>query len=136
MKSGIKAARDRDRFPAIVHVDGEPFFDGEAGCVLVGNLGRLKAGAEAFPDAEPDDGLLDVAVVTAGSLREWGSVMMSALLHRQGRSGLAHLTQGRKVKVELARKAPLQLDGGAKGTAKSLRFRVRPSSLSVCVSAA
>ena len=34
-----------------VRLDGEKWFDGQLSCVLVGNVGRLTGGLEAFPGA-------------------------------------------------------------------------------------
>ena len=45
---------------ARVKVDGEAWFKGRLSCVLVGNVGRLFGGVEAFEDASPDDGLLNL----------------------------------------------------------------------------
>lgn len=133
VKAGIAAARDRTPFVARVTVDGSRFFEGEATCVLVGNLGTLKGGVEAFPDASPTDGLLDVGVVTATGLREWGSVMVSAVRKKQTLSGHTHIGHGSDITVKLDGKHRFELDGGTKGTARKLVYSVRPSSLSVCV---
>jgi diacylglycerol kinase (ATP) len=133
VKAGIAAARDRKPFVVRVTVDGKRFFEGEATCVLVGNLGTLKGGIEAFPDASPTDGLLDVGVVTATGLREWGSVMMSAVRKKQALSGHTHIGHGSEITVKLDRKHRFELDGGSKGTAKKLHYTVRPASLSICV---
>ena len=54
-----------------MRVDGEDWFTGPASCVLVANVGRISAGLPAFDDAEPDDGRLDVGVVTAASVWQW-----------------------------------------------------------------
>ena len=132
VRAGIHAARHREPFHARVRVDGEDVFEGDATCVLVGNMGELKAGVSAFPDARPDDGLLDVAVVTARGVREWGSVMISAVRQRQSVSGHAHLVQGTTVDVRLDEKHRLEVDGGSKGRAKRLRFTIDPGSLEVC----
>ena len=48
-----------------VRIDGDKWFDGKAGCVLVGNVGELLGHVSAFPDAHPDDGLLEIGIVTA-----------------------------------------------------------------------
>ena len=54
-----------------VRVDGQPWFDGDAACVLVGNVGRILGGVRVLPDARFDDGLLDVGVLTARSPVDW-----------------------------------------------------------------
>src|SRR4051794_35178022 len=41
-------------------VDGAKWFDDEASCVLIGNVGTITGGIKAFDDAKPDDGWLDL----------------------------------------------------------------------------
>src|SRR4029077_7321531 len=50
-------------FRAKISVDGATWYEGKASCILVGNLGRLFAGVEAFEDASPEDGRLELGVV-------------------------------------------------------------------------
>ena len=132
LRAGISNARARDTFEAEVTVDGATFFEGPASCVLVGNIGTLKGGVEALPDASPTDGRLDVAVVTAAGLKEWAGVLVSAVRHRQAMSGHAHLGQGGEITVQLDDKRRYELDGGTKGTSDRLEFGVRPLSLTLC----
>ena len=47
-------------FRARIEVDGTPWFDGKAGCILVGNVGKVLGGVEAFDDVSPEDGLLEL----------------------------------------------------------------------------
>ena len=54
-----------DRVRTTVTVDGEPWFDGETACCLIGNLGTISGGLVVFDRAEPDDGRLEVGVTTA-----------------------------------------------------------------------
>ncbi len=133
VKSGIREARAREPFVATVRVDGDTLFEGEATCVLVANIGSLKAGVEAMPNASPVDGLLDVAVITANGAREWASLMVSALRHRQQSSSHALLSQGERISVKFDEKHRFELDGGCKGMAKKLDFVVIRQALRVCV---
>ena len=48
----------RKPFEAKIKVDGSTWYEGKASCVLLGNVGELFAGIEAFEDAQPDDGML------------------------------------------------------------------------------
>jgi diacylglycerol kinase (ATP) len=132
LRAGVREALHREPFTATVTVDGSELFTGAATCVLVGNVGTLKGGVEAFPDASVTDGLLDVAVVTATGLREWASLMVDAVRHRQHASANAQLGQGSAIRVELDGKHRFELDGGAKGTATKLALEVVPASLTVC----
>ena len=47
------------------------WFDDDASCVLVGNVGKILGGIEAFEHARPDDGRLELGVVTAEGLLQW-----------------------------------------------------------------
>ena len=49
----------------VIKVDGTPWFEGPASCILLGNVGRLFGGIEVFADATVQDGMLDLGVVTA-----------------------------------------------------------------------
>jgi YegS/Rv2252/BmrU family lipid kinase len=129
VRAGVREARQRAPFDARVTVDGELLFEGAATCVLVANIGSLKGGVDAFPAASPDDGVLDVAVVTAAGLREWGSLMLSTIRGKQGGSGHVHMARGARIKVRLAERHRFELDGGMKGRSKRLDLRVVPSSL-------
>ncbi len=55
------------RVKAVIEVDGRRFFKGRVSCVLAGNVGKVLGGVEAFHGAQPDDGLLELGVVTAGN---------------------------------------------------------------------
>ena len=132
LRAGVKQAREREAFEMRVEVDDKNVFEGSASCVLVGNIGTLKGGVEAFPDASPTDGVLDVAVVTATGLRAWTGLMVSAVRGRQHLTRHAKMWSGRSVSVRTDSKHRFELDGGVKGTAKKFDFQVVPGSLVVC----
>ena len=101
--------------------------------MLVGNIGTLKGGVEALPDASPTDGLLDVGVVTAAGLREWASVLVSAVRQRQAMSGHAHLGQGGEISVRLdAKRIATSSTAAPRARPTRLDFSVRPLSLTLC----
>ncbi|HEY6068455.1 MAG TPA: diacylglycerol kinase family protein, partial [Gaiellaceae bacterium] len=55
-------------FRAKIEVDGARWYKGKASCILLGNVGKLFGGVEAFEHARPDDGKLELGVVTAEGL--------------------------------------------------------------------
>ena len=132
LRAGAKEAREREAFEVTLEVDHDSVFQGPASCVLVGNIGTLKGGIEAFPDASPTDGQLDVAVVTATGLRVWGGLMVSAVRGRQHLSGHADMWAGKQIVVRTEAKHRFELDGGVKGRSKRFDFEVVPASLIVC----
>jgi YegS/Rv2252/BmrU family lipid kinase len=132
VRAGIKQARQREAYEMRVEIDDKHVFEGSASCVLVANIGTLTGGVEAFPDASPTDGVLDVAVVTATGLKAWTGLVVSAVRGRQNLSGHAQLWTGRSISVRTDSKHRFELDGGVKGTAKKFDFDVVPGSLTVC----
>ena len=111
VRAGVARVRDDEPFEVVVTVDAAPFFDGLTTCVLIGNLGTLSGGLQAFPAASATDGLLDVGVITAVGVREWASLMASTALHRQEASKHVSLTQGASIDVVLDVERPFELDG-------------------------
>lgn len=116
-----------------VRVDGTDWFEGPASCVLAANVGTVLGGVTAFPDAEPDDGVLELGVVTADGAVEWSRVLMRMVVGRAERSPLARTTAGREIDVRLHHKQPYELDGSDRGKSRHLRIGVEPGALTVCV---
>ncbi len=120
-------------FRATIEVDGVRWYKGKASCVLLGNTGELFGGVSAFEDARPDDGNLELGVVTAEGLVEWGRIMARAAVGTASRSPFARTTKARSVKVELNRKVLYELDGGDRSKVKSFKVKVEPAAISVRV---
>jgi diacylglycerol kinase (ATP) len=120
-------------FNATIQVEGAPWYDGPASCILAGNVGALFAGVEVFADATPDDGRLDIAVITADGVREWTRTVMRTVAGSPERSPFFRVTQGRKAKVKLDRKVPYELDGGARSKVKAYRLKIEPGAITVRV---
>lgn len=112
-----------------VTVDGEAWFEGRTTMVLVGNFGEVSAGIEIFPDAKPDDGVLDVAVMSPSTLREWASIAWRLLRRKPQRFDLARRAQGSSIIVEHDEARPYELDGEDRDPAKRLEFGIEPRAL-------
>jgi diacylglycerol kinase (ATP) len=130
--TGVKAARV-DPVRTRVEVDGRRWFKGDASAVLVGNMGDVIGGIAPFPDARPDDGRLNVGIVTADGLLDWARVLGSTAVGRTAASPLVQTTTAKKILVELDAKRPYELDGGDRPKTKRLKFRIKPAAISVCV---
>ena len=132
VRSGVAAVRaDADQVHVLV--DGMTFFEGQASCVLVGNVPRATGGLLVFNDAKPDDGLLDVGVVTAEGALQWLSVLSRVALHRGEGSRYVDTIQGRTIDVRFDKPVIYELDGGVRPPTDRLRFEVKPSSVTVRV---
>jgi diacylglycerol kinase (ATP) len=123
------------RVKATVKVDGRRFFEGRVSCVLAGNVGKILGGVEVFPEARPDDGLLQLGVVTAKDPAEWARTFARLTLGRAEKSPFVEVTHGKKFKVSFDRKLPYELDGSARPAVRELRIKVRPRSVRICVPA-
>ncbi|MEV6631181.1 YegS/Rv2252/BmrU family lipid kinase [Actinoplanes sp. NPDC051470] len=120
---------------ATVTVDGTPWFDDEASCVLIGNVGTITGGIHAFDDAKPDDGWLDVGVATAQGALQWARALGTMAVGRSDSSPFVRMTRARKVDIKLAGKLEYELDGGAREKAKHLTVKVVPEAVEICVPA-
>ncbi|MDQ1491602.1 MAG: hypothetical protein QOJ23_4116 [Actinomycetota bacterium] len=132
VRTGAAAVR-ADAEPVHVLVDGVTFFEGAASCVLVGNVPRATGGLVVFNDARPDDGMLDVGVVTAEGAVQWLRVLTRVALHRGQTSPFVRTLQGRTVDVRFDRPVVYELDGGTRPATDRLRFEVKPAAISVRV---
>jgi diacylglycerol kinase (ATP) len=130
----IAGAKHRNVAPAqvTVVVDGHEWYRGEASCVIAGNVGTILGGVQAFPDASPTDGRLDIGVVLARSATEWLRVMTGAALKRAHKSPLTEMTTGRCVEVRFDRTLPWEVDGGDRDRTDSFDIRCVPSAVRIC----
>ena len=122
-------------FRAKIEVDGVGWYSGKASCILLGNIGELFGGVEVFDDARPDDGQLELGVVTAEGLLEWGRMLARTAVGSAAKSPFTQTTKARKVKVKLDRKVLYELDGGERDKVKSFKVKVEAGALTVCVPA-
>lgn len=120
-------------FKAKITVDGSPWYNGPASCILAGNVGSLFAGVEVFADAKPDDGLLDLAVITAEGVAQWTRAVGRTMAGSPEKSPYFRITKAHNVRVKLDRKVLYELDGGSRTKVKSYRLDVDPGAISVQV---
>lgn len=127
--SGLKSLRE-PRVSTTVTVDGEAWFTGATSMVLVGNFGGITGGIEMFPDAQPDDGHLDVMTVTSRGAMDWIRFGLSTLLGKEIPE-LAQRTRGARIVVQHSEERIYELDGEERSPAERLEFVVRPAAISV-----
>ena len=86
-----------------------------------------------FADARPDDGLLDVGVLTSEGPVQLARAATRTALGSAEKSPFVRITQARKVRVKLDRKVRYELDGGDRKKVKSFKVDVEPGAITVCV---
>jgi YegS/Rv2252/BmrU family lipid kinase len=122
-----------DGFGAEIEVDGADWYEGRATCVLLGNLGDIFGGIHVFPDAAPDDGVLELGVCTAEGLAQWARTLARTALSDPAKSPFIRVTRAKRVKVKLDRKVRYELDGGDRSKVKEFKVKVEPGALRVRV---
>jgi YegS/Rv2252/BmrU family lipid kinase len=117
-----------------VRVDERAPLARRARAVLIANVGRLQGGIRLLPDAVPDDGYLDVAILTPRSLRDW-LAMAVALFRRRRRVPRLEVIRCREVRVTSDRPQDRELDGDLIPRDRVLHATILPRSLRLCVPA-
>ncbi|GAA3938713.1 diacylglycerol/lipid kinase family protein [Actinoplanes auranticolor] len=126
-----KHLRDRPMHLRIT-LDDKPAFTRRPRTVIVGNVGRLQGGMRLLNDAQPDDGLLDVAILSPRTLRHWAALGWGVLRRKQRVPSMETYTATR-VQISSRRAQPRQLDGDLIDPGKDLTVTVRPKALLLCV---
>ena len=130
----MAGVRNRNMSPARaeIHLDGDPWYTGDASCVIAGNVGRLIGGLPAFPDASPDDGRLDVGVVAARKSSDWARLFGSVVAGRTATSPFAQVATAQKIVIELDRTLPWQADGGDRDRNNRFEIQCLPAAVRFC----
>jgi len=122
-------------FKARIEVNGDLWYKGDASCLLVGNVGALFGGLEAFDSASPEDGQLELGVTRAESVGEWARTVARTAIGSAADSPFVQATKAERIDVELDRKVLYELDGGERKEVKRLKVKVKPAALTVMVPA-
>ena len=116
-------------FKARVEVNGDLWYKGDASCLLIGNVGALFGGVEAFESARPDDGELEVGITHAESLGQWARTIARTAVGSAGQSPFVQVTKAKRIDVEFNRKVLYELDGGERDEVKRLKVKVEPGAI-------
>jgi len=120
-------------FKARIEVNGDLWYDDEASCLLVGNVGALFGGLEAFESASPEDGQLELGVTHAESLGQWARTVARTAIGSAAKSPFVQATKAERIDVEFKPKVLYELDGGDRKEVKRLKVKVKPGALTVMV---
>lgn len=111
-----------------ITVDDGPPVRRRARTVVIGNVGTLQANIPLLPDAEPDDGLIDVVVLTPRSISHWPRLVLGLVVKSLRERHVERFT-GKRIQVRADRPVRRQLDGDAIAEGTSLIAEVDASSL-------
>lgn len=138
--SGIRHLHGR-RLEMTIQLDDHEPLEVKGRTVLMGNCGRLPGGLVLMPDAELDDGILDVAAIdTRGGIAGWAQLFGEVVMQGFGVSnnlpnkiGRIDHTQCKVIKVSISDGEQVQVDGDIIGRAKSVESWVDHGALIVRV---
>lgn len=128
--AGLSRLRGR-RTPVTMRIDDGPVQQHRIRAVMVGNVGMLQAGIQLMPGALPDDGWLDVMVVSPRGMTGWLPVL-GAVLTRRNHATVEHF-RCRSIEIQAEKPMFAQLDGDPTGKAQRLKATVDPLSVIVRV---
>jgi YegS/Rv2252/BmrU family lipid kinase len=123
--------RSPERF--MTELDDRPPFYQRAKSILVANLGRITGGLLVVPNADPSDGYLDVAVITAESLLCFAGLCVSTLCRRLHDDPRVTFHRVRHVRITARYAPPIQFDGNNMGSDRVLELDVAAGALQVMV---
>ena len=96
-------------------------------------MGQLFGGIEAFDNAEPDDGLLEVGVTNAEGIGQWARTVARTAIGSTAKSPFVQVTKAKKIRIELDRKVAYELDGGERDPVKVFKVKIEPGAITVRV---
>ncbi|BBH63902.1 hypothetical protein ACTI_05870 [Actinoplanes sp. OR16] len=128
---GAKHLLDRP-MRARIRLDGGPPMPRRPRAVIVGNVGRLQGGVRLLSKAEPDDGMLNVAILSPANLAHWAALAW-AVLRRRDRVPLMETYTASRVEIYSNRAQARQLDGDLIAPGKAMKIHVRHKALLLCV---
>jgi diacylglycerol kinase family enzyme/membrane-associated phospholipid phosphatase len=130
--SGARHLRGRGIRVRVTLDDGEPF-SRRVRTAVVGNVGKLLAGIPLLPDAEPDDGVLDLVLLAPAGIVGWARVAGRVLSRRGGVDRRVERFRAKHVLLETSQPQPRQLDGDLIEDGRTMDIRIEPAALSVRV---
>lgn len=101
--------------------------------VVVGNVGKLQGNIPLLPDAEPDDGYLDVVVIAPRNVIDWMRVTGRVVRRAHVPDRRMERFRAKHVLIEASRSQPRQLDGDVIEDGRTMDIRIEPKALKVRV---
>jgi undecaprenyl-diphosphatase len=121
----------RHKFTVLLD-DGQPIVR-HARSVVVGNAGLLPGGFVLLPDAQLDDGVLDVGILAPSDPLGWARVTHRVLASSRRTDRHLERCQARRIEIRADVELPREVDGEAIVPSRSLTVSVRQGALLVRV---
>ncbi len=119
-------------FDCTITVDDQPPRHSRVRTVVVGNVGKLPGGLPLMPNAVPDDGWLDVVVISPRTTVQWAQVALRVAIRRPHPRHM-DCFRGHRILIESRTPQPYELDGDVRGETTRMLCQIEPGALVVCV---
>jgi diacylglycerol kinase family enzyme len=130
--SAAKHLRGRGMRVTVTLDDGTPL-QRRVRTVVVGNVGKLQGNIPLLPDARPDDGVLDVVLISIRNVVDWVRVSGRVMRRADVPDRRLERFTAKHVVVEASHTQPRQLDGDVIEPGKVMDIRIEPGALIVRV---
>lgn len=121
--------------PLQVHLDGGDPISATARTVVVANVATLPGGVALLPDAVPDDGTLDVAIIESHNLADWLRVTGRVMTRRTRVDDRYTTHQAQHIQISMRSSNPRQADGDLIGDSPGMDVQIEPGALLLVVPA-
>lgn len=116
---------------ARISIDGKHHVKRRIRSVMIGNCGRIMGGVEIFPEAELDDGVLDLLILSPRGRLGWLGVVKGIFGRNKRPNTSVEYFQGKSAEITLEHEQEFQLDGDHVGTGKHLAVTLEPAALKI-----
>jgi len=114
-----------------ITVDGTPAEHCAGHCLLIANIGKLFGEIDLMPEALPDDGRMDIAVLTLGDLADLLSLSGHVLQGKQKQHPGSRFLTASKVEVKFGGPLRTEVDGDVAGITDHITAEALPGALSL-----
>ncbi|MFC4589149.1 diacylglycerol/lipid kinase family protein [Sphaerisporangium corydalis] len=116
-------------FQVTLCLDGRTTIRRRAMMVLIGNVGQLQGGLRLLPDAEPDDGRLDILILAPRTPMDWLRVVGHVMTRSQRYDRRAERYTAERAKIDVEPAVLHECDGDPIGLGSSMSIETRPGAL-------
>lgn len=120
-----------DRFKVTVTSDGGAPVTKRARMVVIGNCGRITGGIDLLPDAEPDDGMLDLIVLAPRGVAAWAGVAARVITRSDRTTPTLSRAKCTTATIVVDEHQRVQVDGDIVGEASRVEVEIQPRALIV-----
>jgi YegS/Rv2252/BmrU family lipid kinase len=132
----VAALKNLGRRPYLfqVSLDGGEPFRARGAMAVVANIGTLAGNIRVVRAVSPDDGLLDLLIVSPANFGDFFRMVVWGTLGRLEADPRVRYYQAAEIRLECRPLAPLEVDGnGIEGRHREVVVRVHPRSLTLLV---